>query len=123
MCSFVAKTPRPAALAPDGAIGSRLGDQTLLGRVALRLPAGMTRRPAVVVLISVPGGRRHSVRSPLLNRFSVACEGSQRAGGFVCASAAHRSAPATSINAAPASKKAFILAISTAPDFPPLTVY
>ena len=69
MRGFVAKTPRPAASAPDGAIESRLVNQTSLSRIALRLPARMTRRPAVVVLIFVPGGRRRSAR-PLLIRLS-----------------------------------------------------
>src|SRR6266403_136801 len=69
MRGFVAKTPHPAASAPDEAIGSRLVNQTSLSRIDLRLPARMTRGPAVVVLIFVPGGRRRSVR-PLLIRLS-----------------------------------------------------
>ena len=107
MRGFVAKTPRPAANAPDEAIGSRLRNNTLLGRVALRLPAGMTRRPAVVVLIFVPGGRRRSGR-PLLIRLSRHLRSSPIGWGIVCASAAPRFAPATSINVAPASEKDFI---------------
>jgi hypothetical protein len=70
MRGFVAKTPRLAASAPGGAIGLRLFTQTSLGSVALRLPAGMTRRPAVVVLRFVPGGGRNSARSALLHRLS-----------------------------------------------------
>ena len=69
MRGFVAKTPRPASSAPDEAIESRLVNQTSLSRIALRLPARMTRRPAVVVLIFVPGGRRRGAR-PLLIRLS-----------------------------------------------------
>src|ERR1700722_788614 len=66
MRGFGAKPPRPAPTAPDEAIGSRLVNQTSMSRIALRLPARMTRRPAVVVLIFVPGGRRRSVRALLI---------------------------------------------------------